>query len=115
MRARLAGLMIFGGDLAQLGKNRGNLSSAMSSSKEIKRIRRFIQGEPRLVFWTWESKWGELFGQPTWTVRSQGCALVWLVTRSVAAKDLMFLDGEGVKRVRRERKWGHMADPRRQE
>ena len=75
-----ADFMIFGGDLAQLGKIE-ELVLGNELLKEIKIRKVFIPGEHD---WYLDigKKWGELFGQPNWTFDHKGVRFVGLDTVS---------------------------------
>jgi calcineurin-like phosphoesterase family protein len=96
-----ADFMIFGGDLAQLGKIE-ELVLGNELLKEIKIRKVFIPGEHDWYL-DMGKKWGELFGQPNWTFDHKGVRFVGLDTVSRGP------DYWTVRKMSPEERMGHMA------
>src|ERR1700730_7451409 len=96
-----ADFMIFGGDLAQLGKIE-ELELGNELLKEIKTRKVFIPGEHDWYL-DMGKKWGELFGQPNWTFDHKGVRFVGLDTVSRGP------DYWTVRKMTPEERMGHMA------
>ena len=96
-----ADFLIFGGDLAQLGKVE-ELELGVEILKEIKIPKHFIPGEHDWYL-DMGKKWGELFGQPTWTFDHKGVRFIGLDTVSRGP------DYWTAKKMTPEERMGHMA------
>ena len=75
-----ADFLIFGGDLAQLGRVE-ELDLGVELLKEIKARKVFIPGEHDWYL-DMGKKWGELFGQPYWSFDLKGVRFIGLSIRS---------------------------------
>jgi len=84
-----ADFLIFGGDLAQLGKIE-ELELGNELLKEVKIPKYFIPGEHDWYL-DMGKKWGELFGKPTWSMDHKGVRFIGLDT---VLRTLQVLDGE---------------------
>ena len=96
-----ADFLIFGGDLAQLGKVE-ELELGVEILKEIKIPKHFIPGEHDWYL-DMGKKWGELFGQPTWTFDHKGVRFIGLDTVSRGP------DYWTARKMTPEERMGHMA------
>jgi 3',5'-cyclic AMP phosphodiesterase CpdA len=96
-----ADFLIFGGDLAQLGKIE-ELELGNEILKEIQIRKVFIPGEHDWYL-DMGKRWGELFGQPNWTFDHKGVRFIGLDTVSRAP------DYWSVKKMTPEERMGHMA------
>jgi 3',5'-cyclic-AMP phosphodiesterase len=96
-----ADFLIFGGDLAQLGKIE-ELDLGNEILKEVGIRKVFIPGEHDWYL-DMGKKWGELFGQSNWTFDHKGVRFVGLDTVSRAP------DYWSMKKMTPEERMGHMA------
>ena len=96
-----ADFLIFGGDLAQLGKVE-ELELGVEILKEIKIPKHYIPGEHDWYL-DMGKKWGELFGKPTWTFDHKGVRFIGLDTVSRGP------DYWTAKKMTPEERMGHMA------
>jgi Icc protein len=96
-----ADFLIFGGDLAQLGKIE-ELDLGNEILKEVALRKVFIPGEHDWYL-DMGKKWGELFGQPHWTFDYKGVRFIGLDTVSRAP------DYWSMKKMTPEERMGHMA------
>jgi 3',5'-cyclic-AMP phosphodiesterase len=96
-----ADFLIFGGDLAQLGKIE-ELELGNEILKEVKIPKHFIPGEHDWYL-DMGKKWGELFGKPTWTFDHKGVRFIGLDTVSRGP------DYWTAKKMTPEERMGHMA------
>jgi 3',5'-cyclic AMP phosphodiesterase CpdA len=96
-----ADFMIFGGDLAQLGKIE-ELELGNELLKEVGVRKVFIPGEHDWYL-DMGKKWGQLFGQPNWTFDHKGVRFVGLDTVSRAP------DYWTMRKMSPEERMGHMA------
>jgi 3',5'-cyclic-AMP phosphodiesterase len=96
-----ADFMIFGGDLAQLGKIE-ELELGNELLKEVTIRKVFIPGEHDWYL-DMGNKWGQLFGQPNWTFDHKGVRFVGLDTVSRAP------DYWSMRKMSPEERMGHMA------
>ena len=96
-----ADFLIFGGDLAQLGKIE-ELDLGNEILKEVNIRKVFIPGEHDWYL-DMGKKWGELFGQPNWTFDHRGVRFIGLDTVSRAP------DYWSMKKMTPEERMGHMA------
>ena len=97
-----ADFLIFGGDIAQLGKIE-ELELGAELLKEVKARQVFIPGEHDWYL-DMGKKWGQLFGEPHWTFDHKGVRFIGLDTVSRAP------DYWTVKNMSPEERMGHMAD-----
>jgi Icc protein len=96
-----ADFMIFGGDLAQLGKIE-ELELGNEILKEVKIRKVFIPGEHDWYL-DMGKKWGELFGPPNWTFDHKGVRFIGLDTVSRAP------DYWSMKKMSPEERMAHMS------
>ena len=96
-----ADFLIFGGDLAQLGKIE-ELELGNELLKEVKIRKVFIPGEHDWYL-DMGKKWGQLFGQPNWTFDHKGVRFIGLDTVSRAP------DYWTIRKMTPEERMGHMA------
>ena len=96
-----ADFLIFGGDLAQLGKVE-ELELGIELLKEVKIRKVFIPGEHDWYL-DMGKKWGELFGQPNWTFDHKGVRFIGLDTVSRGP------DYWTAKKMTPEERMGHMS------
>ncbi len=96
-----ADFLIFGGDLAQLGKVE-ELELGVEILKEVNIRKVYIPGEHDWYL-DMGKKWGELFGQPNWTFDHKGVRFVGLDTVSRGP------DYWTAKKMSPEERMGHMA------
>ena len=97
-----ADFMIFGGDLAQLGRA-DELELGVDLLKEVKVRKVFIPGEHDWYF-DLGKKWGELFGKSHWTFDHKGVRFIGLDTVSHAP------DYWTVRKLSPEERMDYMAD-----
>lgn len=96
-----ADFLIFGGDLAQLGKIE-ELELGVDLLKDLTIKKYYIPGEHDWYL-DMGKKWGELFGQPNWTFDHKGVRFIGLDTVSRGP------DYWTVKKMTPEERMGHMA------
>ncbi|MCF6103263.1 metallophosphoesterase family protein [Mesorhizobium muleiense] len=96
-----ADFLIFGGDLAQLGKIE-ELELGVELLKDLKIKKYYIPGEHDWYL-DMGKKWGELFGQPNWTFDHKGVRFIGLDTVSRGP------DYWTAKKMTPEERMGHMA------
>jgi len=96
-----ADFLIFGGDLAQLGKVE-ELDLGVELLKEIKIRKVYIPGEHDWYL-DMGKKWGELFGQPYWSFDHKGVRFIGLDTVSRAP------DYWSMKKMSPEERMAHMS------